>query len=399
LNSYAIVGYGAAGVGHAPGRSVLELEVEAARLAITDAGVRRSKIGAAIQANSDPGGSVRTRHDDSFARVLGLPANVYIENVGRGGEFAAMALLIAMKLLDLGIAEYVVVSGAKDDWSRSRGKKATGGRGTGSLYVDKEGVWGTTSGAATAASFHSFLASRHMALYGTTSEDLGAIAVATRSWANLNPEATMYRRTMTIDDHQSSPIIVYPYHLLDFCLQSDGGIAFVVTTSDRAADSPNPVYVTGVGFGEQLSDLWWTGENYSTLAVAKARDAAFRQAGIQLTDLSFAQLYDCFTTEVLVQIEDYGWCRKGEGGAFVRERGIGPGGDLPVNTGGGLLSAYHLGNLTGLVEALRQIRGEAAGRQVPGATVGMVTGHGGEIVSGGMCAIHTTVILAKEPAR
>jgi acetyl-CoA acetyltransferase len=394
---YAIVGYGVTEIGRVDEpHSLIEYETEAAARAIADAGLQRSDIGAALQAVSDLSGSVRTRHDDSYARVLGLPANVYIENVGRGGEHTAMALIIAMKLLDLGIANYVLVAGARDDFSRSRRVKRAGGRGTGQLHPPKEGAWGRANGCATAASFHSHLATRHMAVYGTTPEQLGSVAVSQRAWANRNPEATMHTKAMSLDEYLEMPFIIWPYRVPDFSLQSDGGIAFIVTTRDRARDTNRPVYVRGVGFGEQSASQWWDKKNYSELAVATARDCAFRQAGVSLGDVDFAQLYDCFTAEVLIQLEDYGWCGKGEGGAFVAAGNTAPGGAIPVNTGGGLLSGYHLGNLTGTIEAIRQLRGECGTHQVAGARVGTVSGHGGELVAGYMCSIHSTVVLSSD---
>jgi acetyl-CoA acetyltransferase len=202
---------------------------------------------------------------------------------------------------------------------------------------------------------------------------------------------------MTLEDHQSSPIVVAPFHMLDVCLQSDGGTAFLVTTAERAKDLQKPpVPILGVGFGEQMADLWWEKKHYTTLAVKQARDAAFGMAGIELKGVSFQQLYDCFTSEVLIQLEDYGWCGKGEGGPFVREGHLGPKGDVPVNTGGGLLSSHHFGSMTGFAEAVRQLRHEAGARQVPNATVGTVSGHGGEVVSGGMCSIHSTLVLGSD---
>jgi acetyl-CoA acetyltransferase len=396
-SKYAIIGCGVTELGHVDQeRSVLQLEAEAARLAIEDAGLVRGDIGVAVQMTSDFSGSVRTRHDDSFARVLGLPVNLYMENVGRGGEYATLAIMFGMKALDLGLADYVVAAGARDDWSRSRRVKRLGGRGTGQLHMPKEGAWGKPNGSVTAASFHSLLATRHMSVYGTTHRQLGSVAVAQRAWANMNPQATMYEKRLTIDDYEAAPFIVWPYRIFDFSQQSDGGVAFVLTTADRALGSAHPLFVRGIGFGEQMAEQWWNKENYASLPVATARDAALRQAGIQLTDLDFAQLYDCFTAEVIIQLEDYGWCEKGEGGAFVDEGHTTADGEIPVNTGGGLLSAYHLGNLTGLVEAVTQLRGEAGDRQLPGATIGLVSGHGGEVVSGGMCSIHSSLILSND---
>jgi acetyl-CoA acetyltransferase len=393
---YAVIGLGVTDVGHLPGRSVLMLEVEAARLAIDDAGLQATDIGAAIQMLSDTGGGIRPRHHDSFARVLNLPVNLYMENVGRGGEYAAHALIAAAGLLDHGIADYVVCAGARDDWSRAQAAQQVSGK-RGQAYAPKANAVAPLFGA-NAASYHGLLASRHMHEFGTTSEQLGAVAVATRQWANRNPRAYMHGRPLTLNEHQQSPVVVWPYRLFDICLQSDGGTAFVVTTTDRARDARNaPVYVAGIGFGEQMSDLWWERTNYTTLAVRTSRDAAFRQAGISVADVDVAQLYDCFTGEVIIQLEDYGWCRKGEGGAFAAEMRTGPGGEVPVNTGGGLLSSHHLGNLTGFAEAIIQVQGEGRARQVPDADVALVSGHGAEVLSGQMCSIHSTIVLTKHP--
>ena len=150
----------------------------------------------------------------------------------------------------------------------------------------------------------------------------------------------------------------------------------------------------GIGFGEHIREKWWEKTNYTHLDVQPAKEAAFRQAGIELKDIDVAQLYDCFTGEVLFQIEDYGWCKKGEGGPFVEEGNIGPGGKIPVNTGGGLLSSHHHQDLTGIAEAIIQVRGEGGERQVKDAEICMATGHGGEIFTG-MSSTHTCLLLGK----
>jgi acetyl-CoA acetyltransferase len=262
--------------------------------------------------------------------------------------------------------------------------------------LEKEGYWGKPFGDLRAPSHHSFFAARHMHEFGTTSEQLGMISVQERQWAQMNPRARFYGRPITLADHQASPIVVHPYHLLDICLVSDGAVSVVMTTEERAKDSPRPpVWVLGVGFGEAMAELWWEKQNYTRLAVRTAKEQAFSQAGISLEDIDCAQLYDCFTGEVLFQLEDYGWCGKGEGGPFVAGGRIGPGGDIPVNTSGGLLSAYHFGDLTCLSEAVLQLRGEGGARQVPDCKVALVTGHGGEILSPGMCWIHSSLILGR----
>jgi acetyl-CoA acetyltransferase len=225
---------------------------------------------------------------------------------------------------------------------------------------------------------------------------LGAISVAQRAWACKNPEAKMYGRPITIEDHQNSALVAEPYHLLDISLVSDGAIAFILTTSDRAKDRPRPpVYVLGQGFGEVAADLWWEKKNFTHMAVPRAKGQAFGQAGLTLDDVDCCEFYDCFTAEVLFQLEDYGFCKKGEGGAFVESGAMGPGGSIPVNTGGGLLSCYHLGDLTGMAESIRQLRDDAGERQIDDCNVVLTTGHGGELISPGMCSIHTSTLLGR----
>lgn len=378
--------------GPQPGRSRRLLVAEAARRAIADAGLELSAIDGAVEVRGAPGGGDRASYTDAFPRMLGLPVNFYF-TVGRGGALGSLGVATAASFLDRGMANYVCVSSATDTWSRAQAAKQRGHRGR-PHDLEKEGYWGKPLGDLRAVSHHSWMAARHMKEYGTTSAQLGAIAVQTRAWANKNPEAQMHSKTMTIEDHQSSPVIVDPYHLFDVSLVSDSAIAFVLTTADRVMDLPRtPVYVLGQGFSEVAAELWWDKKNYTHMAVPKARDVAFRQAGVALGDVDAAMLYDCFTAEVLFQLEDYGWCEKGEGGPFAESGAIGPGGEIPVNTSGGLLSAYHHEDLTGFAEAIRQLRGEAGDRQLEHCQTVLVSSHGGEMLSPGMCSIHATTVL------
>jgi acetyl-CoA acetyltransferase len=153
----------------------------------------------------------------------------------------------------------------------------------------------------------------------------------------------------------------------------------------------------GIGFGDAGGGQWWDGpSHYERLPVKKAKEAAFGQAGITPQDVSCRQLYDCLTAEVLFQMEDYGYCDKGEGGPWVAEGHLGPGGDTPTNTSGGLLAGYHMADLTGISESILQLRGEAGERQIDNPKVSMVTGHGGELISPGMCSIHSTLLLGRD---
>ncbi len=389
-DKFAIVGLGVTKVGHVPGFSGRALQAEAARLAIEDAGLKTQDIDGCINAKEESATASQGIWTDAFPRVLGLPAKFYF-HIGRGGAAATLAIVSAMKFLELGLAKYVLIAFGTNAWSSSRAD----------YKFDKDnaprpGTWGKPMGEHGAVLIHSYFAGRHMHEYGTTSRQLGTIAVAERAWACMNPAAFMYGRPITIEDHQNSPYLVWPYHILDMCLRSDGGTAFILTTAERArALKKQPVYVMGVGFGEHMQELWWEKKNYTRLAVQTAKDDAFRQAGIELKDIDCAEFYDCFTAEVLFQLEDYGWCKKGEGGAFVEAGNIAPGGTIPVNTGGGLLSSHHHIDFTGLAEAVIQLRGEGGARQVKDAAVSLVTGHGGEILHPGMCSIHSTLILGR----
>jgi acetyl-CoA acetyltransferase len=396
---FAIVGLGVVH-GRGLGKSSRALQAEAARLAIEDAGLRRDQIDGAVNGmgagGSMPGGGGFV---DAFPRVLGLPINFYW-TVARGGTGGIVGILAATRALELGIANYVVVACGEAGWSTAHGLLQTSalserrrmGLGNSTLGTEQLGY----GAAASAASIHAFFASRHMYEYGTTSEQFGAVAVSLRKWAALNPEAQMHGRPLTIEDHQNSRYVVEPYHLLDCCLQSDAGVAVIVTTAERAHDLPKPaVQILGIGFGDQAREQWWDKTNYSQLDVAPAKAQAFGQAGITLEDIDCAQFYDCFTAEVIFQLEGYGWCGKGEGGPFVEAGNIAPGGSIPVNTGGGLLSDYYLFDYTGLAEGVRQLRGECDGRQVEDAEVALVTGHGGELLTPGMCSTHGALVLGR----
>jgi len=275
MKQCAIVGMGLL-TGPQPGKTARLLEAEATRLAIEDAGLRPSQIHGALQLRRTAGGGERPLLSDAFPRVLGLPVNFYY-TIGRGGCLAGLGVATALSFLDLGIADYVVLAGGVDDYSRTRKSKEQGT--IGMVHTEKEGYWGKPFGDLRAPSHHSFFAARHMHEFGTTSKQLGMISVQQRQWAQMNPRAHFYGRPITLADHQASPYVVYPYHLLDICLVSDGAVAVVMTTEERARDARRPpVWVLGVGFGEAMADLWWEKQNYTRLAVRTAKAQAFAQA-------------------------------------------------------------------------------------------------------------------------
>jgi acetyl-CoA acetyltransferase len=216
-----------------------------------------------------------------------------------------------------------------------------------------------------------------MELFGTTSRQLGSIAVSTRQHAILHGNATM-TKPIDIEDHQSSRMISDPLRLLDCSLESDGGAAVIISSAERARDMGKPpVYIMGVAEGHPDSPSAITQRpDLTKLGLAKAAPKAFAMAGVTPADIQVAEIYDCFTYIVMCQIEDLGFCKKGEGGAFVENGALGLGGRLPVNTHGGLLSQAHMAGLNHVVELTRQLRGEGGKTQVPGARLGLVTGYG-----------------------
>jgi acetyl-CoA acetyltransferase len=216
-----------------------------------------------------------------------------------------------------------------------------------------------------------------MHLYGTKSEQLAEIAVAMRKHASLNPHAKM-RNPISVDDVMGSRIISEPLHLLDCCIISDGGGALVVTSAARARDLPGrPVLVRGCG-----EAVWHTGTGQPdllTIAAHQSGEAAFRMAGVTHDDIDLAMIYDSFTITVLITLENLGFCKPGEGGAFVEGGRIALGGELPVNLDGGGLSSNHPGmrGIFLVIEAVKQLRGQSGPRQVEGAETALVHGTGG----------------------
>ena len=204
-----------------------------------------------------------------------------------------------------------------------------------------------------------------------------SIAVTTRQHAILHGNATM-TKPITIEDHQNSRMISDPLRLLDCSLESDGGAAVIISSAERARDmNKPPVYIMGVAEGHPDSPSAITQRpDLTKLGLAKAAPKAFAMAGVSPQDIQVAEIYDCFTYIVMCQLEDLGFCKKGEGGAFVENGALGLGGRLPVNTHGGLLSQAHMAGLNHVVELARQLRGEGGKTQVAGAKLGLVTGYG-----------------------
>ncbi|MCK4721862.1 MAG: thiolase family protein, partial [Dehalococcoidia bacterium] len=243
------------------------------------------------------------------------------------------------------------------------------------------GMFGVAAG-------YAMIARRYMHEYGVTSRQFGEVAVAFRRHASLNPIAQM-REPITIEDHQNSRWVVEPLHLLDCCLISDSGRALIVTSAERARNLRQPpVYIMGMGQGHPFNNLLQR-QTLTVTGAVESGKTAFAIAVITPVDVDICAIYDSFSFVVPIQLEDLGFCGKGEGGAFVEEGRIALGGQLPTNTSGGLLSEVYIQGWVGPHEAVRQLRGDCNERQVPGAEIALVTS------SGGVLSTHATLILRR----
>lgn len=359
-----IQGVGASRQGKFPDATPMSLAREAFLAALEDAGLDKDDVDGLLTmpGTTSPEGP---KHYLALGEHLGIDP-WYTGSMSMGGATACALVHNAAMAVATGLANVVVCLFA--DTARTGGSRfdASGGR------DEPWGIWGMLGNAANSA----MGARRHMALYGTTSEQLGWVAVNGRRNAALNPNAIM-REPITLADHQASRPIVEPLRLLDCCLISDGAVAVIVTAPERAADAPHPpVAIWGMGQGHTLQTLerreWWY--------LPHQRDCisrAYRMAGVGPDEVDVAQLYDNFSIAVLLWLEHAGFCAPGDSGPFVEggER-IAIGGDLPVNTAGGNLSESYMQGWLHLVEGVRQIRGECGDRQVADAEVCLVTGRG-----------------------
>lgn len=359
----AIAGVGASPQGKVPGSTSLSLAVTAFKRALDDCGLKKEQIDGLLTmpGTTSPEGPLNYLR---LGEALGIdPA--YTGSMTMGGGTAGALVQMAALAVNAGMATHVAC--VFGDAARSGGSRFSRASGWG----DSWGIWGMYAAAANSA----IAASRHMALYGTTSRQLGEVAVACRKHASLNPDAVM-RDPITIEDHQNSRFVVEPFHLLDCCLISDGGVCVIVTTPERAKDLRKPpVLVSGMGQAYTTQNLeredWWYVPHQK-----EALSRAFAMAGIGPKDVDVAQLYDNFTMSVLLWLEHAGFCGVGESGPFLEGGRIQLGGELPVNTAGGNLSESYMEGWLHIVEGVRQMRGECGPRQVADAEVCLVTGRG-----------------------
>ncbi len=366
----AIVGLGLTDVGKVYGRTAPDFAADAVRRAVADAGLGLGDLDGLLVSTGTTGDV-----DVSLQQRLGLRDLRLLASVQAFGATAGAMVAQAALAVSTGVASAVACVFAD---APRRPKESAG-----AAYAARRryplaglGALRTMAGANPTVGY-AMAARRHMETYGTTSEQLGAIAVAQRQWAMMNPLAEQ-RSPLTLADHQGSRLVAEPLHLYDCCLVSNGGAAVVVTSAARAADlAQPPVHVLGFGFGHPGGATDRSSQFGLRTGAAIAGPAALRMAGVSVDDVDLLEIYDCYTYTVLVTLEDYGFCEKGDGGVFVSDGRTAPGGSLPVNTGGGQLSSYYLWGMTPLTEAVIQVRGQAGDRQVAKRDVAMVSGNGG----------------------
>lgn len=362
----AITGIGETAYSRSSGRSVLSLQLEASLRAIEDAGLRPSDIDGVI-----PFGNAVVAEE--FVTNFGIDDLRFSATTPLGGASCVAAIQCATAAIMAGICNHVLIPIGRNGASQGR----IGARVQQIPQFRLVGEFEMPLGAIAPAQLYAPMARRHMELYGTTSRQFGEIAVSTRANAILNGNAMM-TKPISIEDHQASRMISDPLRLLDCSLESDGACAIVVSHIERACDlRKTPIILMGLAEGHPDSPSAITQRpDITTLGIAKAADRAFDMAGVSRADIDVAEIYDCFTYIVLCQLEDLGFCKKGEGGSFVGSGAIRLGGKLPVNTHGGLLSQAHMVGMNHITELVRQLRGEAGRAQVKQAEIGLVTGYG-----------------------
>ena len=367
----AIAGVGLAGCGEAPGWTEMEIAAAAAKSALDDAGLTVHDVDGLVIASTNIFMSGL-----ALAEHLGVRPK-FTESTMVGGSSFVGHLIPAALALNAGLCDTILVAYG----SNQRTGVGRGEAGKYKMALDPQPFEHPYKPFNPPTSY-ALAAARHMHQFGTTRAQLAEIAVAARRWAQLNPEA-FAREPLTADEVLESRMISDPLTVRDCCLVTDGGGAYVLTRAERAKDFPQPpAYLLGVGaahWHRQISSM----PDLTVTAATESGQRAYEMAGLGARDVDVVELYDAFTINTLLFLEDLGFCGKGEGGAFVSDGRIAPGGALPVNTNGGGLSCVHPGmyGIFLVIEAVRQLRGEAGARQVKDAAVALAHGNGGVLSS------------------
>ena len=371
LAGTAIVGIGATEFSKDSGRSELQLAAEAVKDALADAGLHPSDVDGLTTFTMDANAEV------AVARELGIPSLSFFSRVGYGGGAACATVQQAAMAVATGMASVVVCYRAFNERSGSRFGRVQTAAAAAPTSSGLDNSWHYPMGLGTPAATVAMFARRYMHTYGATSEDFGRVAVADRRHAATNPKAWFYNRPITLDDHQSSRWIAEPLRLLDCCQESDGAVALVVTSLERAADLPNPAARIAAAAQGSASDQFTMNSYYrddltGLPEMGVVAKQLWRQSGLGPSDMSVAVLYDHFTPFVLVQLEELGFCPRGEARHFIADGALELDGRLPTNPHGGQLGEAYIHGMNGIAEAVRQVRGTAV-NQVPSTENVLVT--------------------------
>ena len=368
-----IVGIGATEFSTNSGRSELRLALEAIMAALADAGVKPEQVDGLVRY-----GLAQTNASEPWiARNLGLPLVRHWSCVDFGGGVSCALVGQAAMAVATGIANTVVIYRTLNGRSGLR----PGTNDTLQLYRGQDPVqenYLMPHGLTAPSQMFGLIARRRMHEYGMTNEQLGKLAVTVRGYANRNPHAQLHDKVLTLEEYFASPVLVSPLRKFDMCLQTDGAVAMVVTTPERARDLPGkPVYVKAVTQASipaspgPLQSFSVAGDLLDSPGRACAAEV-YRMAGLGPADIDVAQLYDCFTPTLMMQLEHFGFCGRGEAGGFVEDGHVGPDGSLPINTAGGNLSEAYIHGVNHILEGVRQLRGTSTS-QVAGAQTCLVT--------------------------
>jgi len=378
----AIAGVGETKFGTLPGVTDAALTFEAIKKALDDAGLSHNDVDGLLAQQLYH--ATNMWYSNYLGEKMGFKLK-YTTDIDLGGATPVTCVQHAVMAINAGLASTVVC--VYGESSRSWRPRNTG--------TVRPRVWGTGQGEfehpwGFLAPMHGYAMAckRHMHEYGTKPEHLGAIAIACRKHASMNENAQQ-RKPITMGDYLASPMFCDPFRLLDICQITDGAAAVVVTSAERARNLKHrPVYISGMGNRHPHQGLGWA-PSMTTCGAKDSSEMAYKMAGVTPKDIDVAEIYDCFTYTVLVTLEDYGFCKKGEGGPFVENGRIELGGELPVNTHGGLMSQGHIDGMNHVTEAAVQLRGDAGIRQVKDAEIAIVSGNGG------ILSTHATLILRR----
>jgi acetyl-CoA acetyltransferase len=376
----AVVGIGATEFSKDSGRSELRLAAEAVDAALTDAGIAPGEVDGLVTFSAD------TNPEIEVARSLGIGELTFFSRVHYGGGAGCATVQQAALAVAAGVADVVVCYRAFNERSGNRFGAGVQGRLPQPTAETAQFSWYAPQGLLTPAQWVAMTARRYLHLSGATTEDLGRVAVADRRHAATNPRAWFYRKPITLADHQASRWIVEPLRLLDCCQETDGGQALVVTSLERARDLPStPVVVEaaaqGAGRAQEMMTSYYEGDLDELPEMGVVARQLWETSGLSPADVQTAVLYDHFTPYVLMQLEELGFCARGEAKDFVADGNIELGGRLPVNTHGGQLGEAYLHGMNGIAEGVRQVRGTSV-NQVPGVTHVLVTAGTGVPTSG-----------------